>query len=147
MVIYRHVQAGTLVRWSLGAAILFAALAMLGDPALPVVGLLVVGLLAVCLLLFHSLTTTVGLDAVVCAFGPGWIRRSVPLAAIRAARTVRNPWWYGFGIRMTPHGWLWNVSGLSAVELELHDGSRLRIGTDQPDRLRTAIEQAARLGR
>jgi hypothetical protein len=145
MVIYRHSQAGTLTRWSLGCGVALVALALLGNPAQPPIALVVLAILLSCLLVFHSLTISVSADAVVMAFGPGWIRRSVPLSSIRAVRPVQNPWWYGWGIRMTPHGWLWNVSGLQAIELELHDGSRLRIGTDEPQRLQAAIEQAKRL--
>jgi hypothetical protein len=50
--------------------------------------------------------------------------------------------WYGWSIRLTPHGWLYSVSGLAAVELTLQDGKRLRIGTDEPERLCQAIGQA-----
>jgi len=64
------------------------------------------------------------------------------LAAIRTCIVVRNRWWYGWGIRWTPRGWLYNVSGLAAVELTLTDGRRLRIGIDEPERLCEAIAQA-----
>jgi hypothetical protein len=147
MVIYRHTQIGTLTLWSLGipAALLALSFAAGGGNSLAALGVLAVFLL--CMLLFHSLTTLVSTDAVSVAFGPGWIRHTIPVRVIRAARAVRNPWWYGWGIRLTLRGWLWNVSGLDAVELELTDGSRFRIGTDEPARLVQAIEQAARLAR
>lgn len=96
--------------------------------------------------LFHSLVVTVRGDAseafLRVQFGWGLIRRTIPLASIESARPVRNSWWYGWGIRLTPHGWLWNVSGLDAVELELTSGKRFRIGTDEPGRLVRAIEAA-----
>ncbi len=56
-----------------------------------------------------------------------------------AARIVRNRWWYGFGIRLIPHGSLWNAWGLDAVELDLATGKVLRIGTDEPEALLAAI--------
>lgn len=148
MVIYRHTQLGTLTLWSLGIPVAFLVLSFAAGPASPAIvsgGVLVV--LLVCMLLFHSLTTQVSTDVVSMALGPGWIRHTIAVRSIRTARAVRNPWWYGWGIRLTPRGWLWNVSGLSAVELELVDGSRFRIGTDEPVRLVQAIEQAARLAR
>jgi hypothetical protein len=37
-------------------------------------------------------------------------------------------------------GWLWNVSGIDAVELTMKNGDRFRIGTDEPEKLVTAIE-------
>lgn len=147
MMIYRHTQVGTLTLWSLGIPAALLMLSLAAGPVNPVALAAVLIILLICLLLFHSLTTMVHTDAVTVAFGPGWIRHSIPLRAIRSARAVRNPWWYGWGIRMTPRGWLWNVSGLHAVELELADGNRFRIGTDEPGRLVQAIEQATRLAR
>jgi hypothetical protein len=35
--------------------------------------------------------------------------------------------------------WVWNVSGLDAVELTLRSGRRFRIGTDEPEELAKAI--------
>jgi len=54
---------------------------------------------------------------------------------------VKNPWYYGWGIRFTPHGWLYNVSGLHAVEIELKNGKKYRIGTDVPENLEKAIRE------
>jgi hypothetical protein len=72
-------------------------------------------------------------------FGIGVIRRRFPIAAIESARTVRNPWYCGWGIHRIRNGWLFNVSGFDAVELGMADGRRYRIGTDEPDRLRHEI--------
>ena len=49
---------------------------------------------------------------------------------------------YGFGIRYVFDGWMWNVSGLDAVQLTLPDGKHFRIGTDEPKALEAAINQA-----
>ena len=45
---------------------------------------------------------------------------------------MRNEWYYGWGVRLTPYGWMFNVSGLDAVELTFESGKRFRIGTDRP---------------
>ena len=37
------------------------------------------------------------------------------------------------------NGWLFNVSGLQAVEIFLRSGKKYRIGTDEPERLVEAI--------
>jgi len=50
-------------------------------------------------------------------------------------------WLVGWGIRWTGSGWLFNVSGLDAVELSLKSGRRFRIGTDDPRGLHTFIIQ------
>ena len=47
---------------------------------------------------------------------PGLIRRRIRIADIRSAAAVRNRWYYGWRLRLTPHGWLYNVSGLNAVQ-------------------------------
>jgi hypothetical protein len=85
--------------------------------------------------LFSTLTVIVQDGALGVFFGPGLIRRRIPLRRIRDVRTVRTPWYYGWGIRLTPAGWLWRVSGLAGVEIQFDDGHRFRIGSDEPDRL------------
>ena len=49
-------------------------------------------------------------------------------------------------MRLGPWGWMYNVSGLDAVEIELKGGGRFRIGTDEPDELVRAIRQGMELG-
>lgn len=93
--------------------------------------------------LFCTLTVTVGGKRIECRFGVGLVRRRIALADVRGAEAVRNRWWYGWGIRLTPHGWLWNVAGLDAVELTFAGGKKFRIGTDEPEKLRAAIRAAA----
>lgn len=91
---------------------------------------------------FKSLTVKVNLDEVAVWFGLGWIKRRIPLKEVVSARTVRNPWWYGWGIRSIPGGWMFNINGLDAVELRLISGKIFRIGTDEPLRLMEALHQA-----
>jgi len=105
----------------------------------------VLGVLAIAMFLFHSLTVEVTADRLRLAFGPGWIRRNFAVAEIADAERVRNHWYYGWGIRFTPHGWLYNVSGLDAVQVRMRGGKRFRIGTDDPERLVAAIRGAAGL--
>jgi hypothetical protein len=77
---------------------------------------------------------------VICYFGPGLIRKKIALADIREVHAVRNSWVAGWGIHWMPgRYWLWNVSGLDAVELTLTSGKKFRIGTDEPESLIRAI--------
>lgn len=119
------------------------ALALL-VPATParIIGGIVFLVMVAALFLFGSLTVVVRRDEVVAAFGPGWIHRRIPTASIVGARAVRNRWYYGWGVRWTPHGWMFNIDGLEAVELELDDGRRFRIGTDDVAGLVAAIDEA-----
>ncbi len=138
---YRHTQIGYFMIGALSAGVvgLSASLALGSGPR---VLLVVVAILAVCLMLFPTLTVVVERDRVRCFFGVGLIRRELRVSDIVAVSVVRNPWSYGWGLRLIPGGWLWNVSGLDAVELRLHDGKLFRIGTDEPNALHDAITTA-----
>jgi hypothetical protein len=83
-------------------------------------------------------------DLIVVRFGPGLIRRRFQLRSIREARAVTNRWHHGWGIRLTPHGWLFRVWGHDAVQIRLDGGRQCRIGTDQPEKLLAAIKAACR---
>ena len=137
-VCYRHTQFGTVVV----AVLLFLALAaasmeaLTGSDTLKLIG---PALMTVFLGLFHALTIEIDLTHLNFHFGIGLIRKHIPLAEIVEARPVRNTWTDGWGIHRTPHGWSYNVSGWEAVEVTLVSGQRLRLGTDEPQRLTQAI--------
>jgi hypothetical protein len=59
---------------------------------------------------------------------------------------VRNPWYYGWGIRFISNGMVYNVSGFDAVEIALADGRRVRLGTDEPDAVIAALAQRHGIG-
>ena len=103
---------------------------------------LVLTITAVAFLLFGWLTVGVDERRLFIKFGIGLIRRSISLNTIRGIAPITNRWWYGWGIRFTPHGMLYNVSGFRAVELLLDGGRRVRIGTDEPDALIHALQNA-----
>lgn len=138
--LYRHTQVSrfTLVGGLVagGMAVLWSV--RLWDPA-PLPAVVILG---IALALFSTLTVTVDRETVTVAFGPGVIRRRIPLDRIREARVVRTPWYYGWGIRLTPRGWLWNVWGLEGVEVEFQDGHHFRIGTDDAQGLAAAVRRA-----
>ncbi|HUW58729.1 MAG TPA: hypothetical protein VMZ92_18980 [Planctomycetota bacterium] len=144
---YRHTQIGTVMIMSLAAAvILLVVIARQYDDAPMVVVLPIGGLLLVVLVLFGTLTVVVRTDEVEVRFGPGLIRKRWALREFVSVKRVRNRWWYGFGIRWIGTGWLYNVSGLDAVELVRRNGRAVRIGTDEPDALETALREAMGAG-
>lgn len=49
-----------------------------------------------------------------------------------------------FVVLLIPRGTLWNVNGMRAVELELASNRRFAIGSDEPEALQAAIEDARR---
>jgi hypothetical protein len=138
---YRHTQVGTLVLALLGAMLLFT-MVLTAVVGLQPVTTAMLAMLSVVMVLFSSLTVEVGEESLRLRFGPGPIGRRFELAAIREARTVRNPWYYGWGIRWFPGGWLFNISGFDAVEIVLRDGRIYRIGTDEPSKLLAAVQRA-----
>ena len=112
-----------------------------GDPWVRVVFNILISVHALLVLLFMSLTVVVDPSFVRLSFGVGLIRRKISMERIESAIPVRNSWWYGLGIRLTPHGWMWNIQGLDAVELTYTDGGRFRIGTQDPAGLSSAINE------
>jgi hypothetical protein len=137
-VLYRHTQKGYLLPGALiGAAFILGAVSL--GTGLNPVNASVTAALLIMAFLFYSLTVEIREDVLIIRFGPGFIRKRIALADIREAKVVRNPWYYGWGVRITPHGWLYNVSGLDAVEIVFGQGKTFRIGTDEPQKLAEAI--------
>ena len=135
---YHHTQTGAALRLGLILpAIGLLAIGLAARRAVPFVPL--AALLAATGWAFSSLTVEVTPTRLIWFFGPGLLRKSVEREAIIGATPVRNPWWYGWGIHLTPRGWLYNVGGLDAVELALSNGSTLRIGSDEPAALARAL--------
>lgn len=102
---------------------------------------LTAAILALICIMFGSLTVVVEPGSVLVAFGPGLIRKRIPLEHVLECKPARNKWWWGWGIRKIPNGWMYNVSGLDAVELVLRSGRTFRIGTDEPERLARVINE------
>lgn len=101
---------------------------------------LVVTMLLAVGLIFGSLTVVIADGVLHCWLGIGLFRRRFELRDITAAEIVRNHWYYGWGIRLTPNGWMFNVNGLDAVEITLSSGKMFRIGTDRPQQLAQIIQ-------
>ena len=140
--IYRHTQRGSVILSFLGGGVLF----VLGGLAIAGSHPVLIAMLAVmvaCAILFRSMSIEIGDNILAWSFGSGLIRKSVRIADVQCAQVVRNRWLYGWGIHWTPHGWLYNVSGLAAVEIRLKSGKRFRLGTDESEAVVHAIENAS----
>ncbi|MGE0157770.1 MAG: hypothetical protein AB7T31_00085 [Gemmatimonadales bacterium] len=139
---YRHTQKASGMLWVFGIAVaVVGGLATRGGEGSAIL-FVVAAILVATLFLFSSLTVEVT-DAEVClAFGVGVVTKRFQVDEIRDVRVVRNPWYYGWGIHMTPHGWLFNVAGSEAVEIAFDSGTKVRIGSDEPSRLMAAIRLA-----
>ena len=104
--------------------------------------ILINGVFVVIYLLFYGMTITVSDEKILISFGIGIIRRGIVLHRISSVETVKNPWYYGWGIRFIPNGMLYNVGGSAGVELKMNGTGRvIRIGTKNPARLRSEISK------
>jgi len=137
---YEHTQPGYVTGPALAAGAAIAYVSFRAEyGTVGIGGLLMTGAFVVGAVLFSSLTVKVDEDELRFYFGPGFWTRRIPLDAIEAVEPVRNSAWHGWGIRYTHHGWLYNVSGLGAVELMVRGEGRLRLGTDEPEALADAV--------
>jgi hypothetical protein len=138
---YRHTQFGSVIFIGLLATMMVVFIVCLNLRVFPLALFATLPVLAILLALFYSLNVEISSNVLICRFGIGLIRRQIPLSDIQEVRAVTNPWFSGWGIRWMPgQYWLWNVSGLRAVELLLKNGTRFRIGSDEPEALVHAIE-------
>jgi len=92
--------------------------------------------------LFYKLTIRIDNGTLRALFGIGLIRKEAQLAQIAGCEPIRIRWWYGWGIHVTPYGWLYNVAGWDAVVITLRDGRKFSLGTDDPCGLAAAIRAA-----
>lgn len=144
---YRHTQTGPMMLLICVIGLVGAVLIGITQPADTATNVILevtFSILVVVGLVASRLTVTVDGTSVATWFGWGWPRRTIPLADIVAVGSVRNSWWYGWGVRKVPGGWMFNTAGYGAIELRLATGKVFRIGTDEPDELLAALD-AARL--
>jgi hypothetical protein len=88
----------------------------------------------ICLSIFYKITITVDDTHLSFSMGIGFIHKKYLLSDIESCKPVKNPIWYGIGIRITPTGWLYNVSGRYAIEINFKTKkSNIRIGTNMPE--------------
>jgi len=141
---YEHTQIGhTLIWFALGVAVFVAITGIFAQGGLGT-SLIVEIILLICAVMFCKLTIKIDNETLRWSFGIGIVRKQVLLAEIAVCEPIRIRWWYGWGIHLTPYGWLYNVSGLDAVTITLRDGRKFALGTDDPQGLSVAIERLIR---
>ena len=143
---YRHTQIGWTISIVMLAVLAFMLWATHGTgaafgPFAVAFTLFFAGLLV----LFCTLNARVDDEAIVVSFGPGLVKRRVPLSDIESATVYRLPWYaIAYGLRMNLKGTrqLWRVSGKWTVDLKLAGDRELFVGTDQPEALEAVIRSA-----
>lgn len=141
--VYRRAQVYTALWWIVPAASLVSLLPPLlapHDAGMPVATLLLVagsGLAA--LLLLGRLVVQLDDQGLSWRYGfLGWPRWRVALGDIAAVEKHRLTG-ISSGIRRTQHGREYTAGGRHAVRLTLHDGRRIVLGSDDPERLAAMI--------
>lgn len=81
--------------------------------------------------IFWGLTIKVNSKEIRLYFGLGLIKQTICRQNIDQVTQVRNRWWC-WGTRLTPHGWMWSMGELDAIELTYSNNKKFRIGTNQP---------------
>jgi hypothetical protein len=94
--------------------------------------LLFAGILLLVAVLFYGLTIKVDTQSKQFTWwlGPGLIKKTLSFDEITAVRAVKNSLRHGIGMKITNDGWVYSVSGFSAVEITLQDGMKYRVGTN-----------------
>ena len=150
---YKHTQIGYLLIFITFFVLIIFAVAQIAARAEPVsydsgpnfaISALMVLILFV-LASFSTLTVAICEQLLKISFGWGIYRKTFSLSDVASVRKVKNKWYYGWGIKL----WLWpkkmriySVSGLNAFELTMNNGKVYRIGTDEPEKLEAAVQQA-----
>ncbi len=139
---YKHTQRGYLILFVLLAIVLLFGF-ILTKAEFQTLTLIIMFVVIFILVSFLSLNVIVDEKHLQIKFGYGIYKKRFMLSEINSAKTVKNHWYYGWGIRL----WLWprmvifNVSGFDAVEITMKDGEIFRIGTDEPKKLEQVILQ------
>lgn len=138
--IYRRTQTGHVIISFLTVGLILAGYFLTKSNFQPVLVITFI-LLIIVLYLFHSLTIEIDQEKLVHFFAGGFWKKKVPVDDIVQVEPVTYPWYYGWGIRLTPDGWLYNVSGLRAVEIRLKNGKKIRIGSNEPEKVKEVIDR------
>lgn len=146
---YKHTQIGYLMLViTLAVLVLFAWVYIMAAAEPPSVdsgsNFAVTAIMALILFIlasFWSLQVIIDGKYLRIKFGYGIYQKKFSLNDVMSAKTVKNHWYYGWGIRgwLWPKMWIYNVSGFDAVEIKLKNGKTYRIGTDEPKKLEQII--------
>ncbi len=145
---YRKTQIGWVAIGLFVPVILFLLLAYAnqwGDNPLPLIPFIIlVGLFVVISSLFYKLTVELEESVLRLIYGIGLIRITFKIDRILAVKTIKTPWYWGLGIRITPKGMLYNIQGSKAVKIAyIRNGKNksVMVGTPEPVRLKQILEE------
>ena len=110
---------------------------------LKVTGLVVAGVFVLALASFYSFTIQIADGKLNFWFGFGVGGKSFPIEGIRSVETVKNPWYYFWGIKSIPGGWLYSIApGGRAIEMIFKDNRKIHLGTNRPEEIKQRLDKA-----
>jgi hypothetical protein len=142
--VYKHTQFGaSTLTIFVAAGILTAAVvsSMLAEDRL-FVAFVVIAAYFIIVALFYAFTVEISEEKLKFWFGIGGIRKAYSLEKIRSTKEVVNPWYYLWGIKSIPGGWLYAIGPGTAVEIVFKNSKVIRLGSNQPKELKQAIDKA-----
>ena len=150
---YEHTQVGKVVVYVILSAAVFVVVSLviawrvsgaMGTMPAPAIAAILItfAIMIPVSLVFSRLTIRVANGTIHWHFGLGALAHDLPVADVVRSAVVTNPIWSGYGVRLMRNGWLYNVAGRRAVDLELRNGRHVRLGSDEPEALQRAIDAA-----
>jgi hypothetical protein len=140
---YQHSQVYAVIWWLVPLTTLGGALLgyLSGDPDHPVGTAILLSMGALLMLVFGRLKVRLDDQSLRWHFGfLGWPRWKLPLSQIRQVAKCSVSGIGGSGIQRAGGHWVYSAGGSHGVQLWLKDGRQLRLGSDDHERLKAAIE-------
>ncbi len=144
MVLYKRTQSGIIITAILGViliAILSVFIWQADSKQIPWPVITTLALLFLFTLLsFYKLTITITKETIEAKFGIGIIKRVLNIKDINyeSIEKIKVPALYGIGIRLTPHGWLYNVSIGHAIKIKT-DTKTFFVGTEDFEKINSIL--------
>lgn len=146
MTLYNQTQKGKFVTTLISIvaiSVLTIFLLQMGENPLPwEVMVLLMAIFIFIILSFYKLTITINKEKIVAKFGVGWIKRSIKISDIdySSIEEVKVSSLYGIGIRLTPHGLLYNVKTGNAIKIKSENGKTFFVGTDDFNTINSVLK-------
>ena len=141
---YKHTQYGawTIVVFLIVGLLLIPVVGSMITGGRVLVAIVTIALLLLGLALFYALTVQISDGKLKFWFGIGLIKKTYALDEIQSTREVRDPWYYFWGIKSIPGGWLYAVAPGEALEIVLQGDKTIHVGTNQSKELKEALDKA-----
>jgi hypothetical protein len=146
MIVYKHTQVGHFIIFMLIIGIAVVIPALIFSDQIFLIPFMIIAIFVIGGL-FWTLTIEVTDLNLKFWFGIGLIHKSVLVADIATFTETRTSVFSGWGIHLTLRGWLYNISGLNAIEINLKNGKRFLLGTDEPQALCNALKKVQEISR